>query len=128
MVNVHVYEIRRDRMLAAVEKRINRRLAVEGVKGASVRLFRTQDGEVGYSAQVSHLLPSAEGRRALDAIHRAVCEATGYKRGRPTAGRTHQVKCRLGDTVYQKVVREAKKRSLTPAGFVASVVTEKMTS
>ncbi len=127
MVNVHVYEIRPDPKLAALERRINRRLEAEGVNGASVKLFRTQDGEIGYSAQVSQLLPSAEGRRDLDAIHRAVCEATGYKRGRPPGGRTHQVKCRLGETVYQKVVREAKKRSLTPARFVASLVNEKMT-
>lgn len=128
MVDVHVYEIRRDRKLAAAEKRINRKIEAEGLKETSVRLFRTRDGEIGYSAQVSRLLPSAEGRRALDVIHRAVCEATGYKRGRPPGGRTHQVKCRLGDTVYQRVVREAKKRSLTPASFVANLVAKKMTS
>lgn len=74
MVNVQVYEIRRDRKLAAVEIRINRRLEADGVKGVSVRLFRTQDGAIGCSAHVSPL-PSAERRRVLDAIQSAVGEA-----------------------------------------------------
>ncbi|GEM_PF-5325462 len=87
MVNVSFYEMGRDRNLASVEKRINGKLRSAGLEGCSVKLFRTQDGEIEYSAQVSQVLPTAEGRRALETIHRTVCELTGYKRGRPRVGR-----------------------------------------
>lgn len=128
MVNVQVYEIRRDPKLASTERRVNRVLRAAGLQGCSVKLFRTQDGRIGYSAQISQVLPSAEGRRALDVIHRAVCAATGYQRGRPAGVPTHQVKCRLGDQVYKKLVREAKKRDLTPSSLVADLVSQKLSS
>ncbi len=126
MVTVKFYEISRDRALVALERKINLKLRGDGLAGCSVRLFRTQDDRVGYSAQVSQVAPSAEGKRVLDAIHRAVCEATGYKRGRPPAKPTRQVKCRVTEDVYRKLVLEAKRQETTPSTLVARFVSRRV--
>lgn len=126
MVDVQFFEIRRDRTLATLERGINRKLRAAGLEGCSVKLFRTDDGRVGYSAQVSQVSPSAEGRRTLDVIHRAVCEATGYKRGRPPAEPTHQVKCRVTENVYRKLLCKARKQAVTPSTLVAQLVEQQM--
>ena len=122
MVTVRHYDLAKPKDLKAIEARIKRELKKQGLAGTDVSLFRTQDGKVGYSARVEQVLPAAENRRALELVHRIVCKAIGYKRGRPPGEPTRQVKCRVPARVYRKLVREAKKRSVSPSGLVAELV------
>jgi hypothetical protein len=126
MVNVKVLELSRGRELRVIEKRINEDLKRHGLKDASVALFRTDDGEIGYSARVAHVLPASGSRKALEVIHRVVCRAIGYKRGRPPGEPSHQVKCRVPEGVYQRLVRAAKKRDVTPSSLLAELAEQEL--
>ena len=95
-----------------LEKRIAATLEKERCLGISVRLFQDQTGSLGYSVQVA---ASSAGKKALDLVHRLVCDLAGYKRGRPAQEPTHQVKCRIRESTYQRLLAESKKRRTTPS-------------
>lgn len=119
MSKVKFLEIRTSAKLRRVEATINGAIADAGVLKAAVRLFETADGEIGYTLQ---LVPSAGGRQALERIHRIVCERLGYRRGRPPGRRTHQVKCRVSESAFERLRQEARRRRTTPSGVVAELV------
>lgn len=112
MSKVKFMELESTSRLRTLEKKIASALAGKGYPGLSVRLFQDQAGRIGYSAQV---VASAGGKRALDLIHRMVCDLTGVKRGRPPAEPTHQVKCRIPESTYRRLLAESKRRKSTPS-------------
>lgn len=123
MSKVKFYELKRTSELARLEARINNELKARGAAGASVRLFRTSDGQVGYSANG---VPSTQGRRVLDLVHRAVCQVLGLRRGRPAGAPTHQVKCRVPEEAYQRLTQEAMKRHLVPSRLAGELLTQSL--
>lgn len=123
MSKVKFYELKRNRDLARLEAQINNKLKVRAAAGASVRLFRTSDGQVGYSANG---LPSRQGRKVLDLVHRAVCRVLGLTRGRPVGVPTHQVKCRVPEESYQRLMQEARKRHLVPSCLAGKLLTQRI--
>ena len=112
MSRVQFMELRSNSRLRALEKKIMAALEKEGASGISLRLFQDQHGKIGYSVQV---LASLAGKKVIDQVHRLVCEVSGYKRGRPPAEPTHQVKCRIRESTYQRLLAESKKRRTTPS-------------
>jgi len=122
MSKVKFYEFEKSRELTRLEALINNEIKVRGAAGASVRLFRTSEGQVGYSA---HGLPSRQGRRVLDIVHRAVCRGLGLVRGRPVGAPTRQVKCRVPEIAYQRLMREARKRRLVPSRLAGELLTQR---
>jgi hypothetical protein len=112
MSKVQFMELGSNSRLRALEKKIVAALEKGGCSGISLRLFQDQLGKVGYSVQV--VTPSA-GKKGLDLVHRLVCEFTGHKRGRPPSEPTHQVKCRIRESTYQRLVAESKRRRTTPS-------------
>jgi hypothetical protein len=110
MSRVRFLELDSDPRLRRLEKRV-----VEGLSGVTVRLFRDATGQIGYAAQVS---ASAAGKKALDQIHRRVCELAGVRRGRPPAEPTRQVKCRVPESVYQRLVAESRRRRVSPSALL----------
>lgn len=121
MSKVKFYELGRTREIARLEARINNEIKARRAAGASVRLFRTSDGQVGYSAQG---MPSGQGRRVLDIVHQAVCRVLGIRRGRPAGVPTRQVKCRVPEEAYQKLMQEAGKRHLVPSRLAGEMLTQ----
>lgn len=115
---VRFLEFESDAGLRALEKRV-----VAGLEGVSVRLFRDVEGRLGYSARVS---ASATGKRALDLVHRRVCEAAGVRRGRPPAEPTRQVKCRVPESVYRRLVAESRRRRVTPSALLKEWLMRRM--
>ena len=122
MVKVQFCELSRPKGLKETEKRINEALRAQGLAGCEISLFQSQDGKIGYTAKVAQVIPSAGGRKAFDAVHKAVCQALDYRRGRPAGVPTHQVKCRVPEPVYQRLIREAQKRHVTPSSLVSELV------
>lgn len=112
MSRVKFMELESNSNLRELEKKIAAILGKEGYPGLSVRLFQDQTGNVGYSVQI---VASSGGKKALDLVHRLVCDLVGYKRGRPPAEPTHQVKCRIRESTYQRLLAESKKRKTTPS-------------
>ncbi|MBI4738809.1 hypothetical protein HY772_04570 [Candidatus Woesearchaeota archaeon] len=123
MSKVKFYELERNDELAKIEARINNEINVKGADGASVRLFRTSDGQIGYSANG---LPARQGRRVLDIVHRSVCQVIGTTRGRPFKAPTHQVKCRVPEKAYQRLMQEAKKMHLVPSRLAGEMLTQRL--
>lgn len=124
MTKVHLYELTRPKSLEKIEKAINEELRTHVDHPPVVRLLQTADGQIGYSTQI---IPSKGGRKVLELIHQLVCRAAGYKRGRPPAAApTHQVKCRVPDRVYQKLIRQAAKRHVTPSRLAGEFVTRQV--
>jgi hypothetical protein len=119
MSKVKFLEIQSSPRLRKTEAGINGAIAAAGLIKASVRLFETADGEIGYSVQ---LVPTAGGKQALERVHRIVCDKLGYRRGRPPGRRTHQVKCRVSETAYERLKQEARRRRTTPSGVLADLV------
>jgi hypothetical protein len=111
MSRVKFMEVETAPKLRAIEKKIADRLSKE-CPGMYVRLFQDQAGKIGYSIQV---VASKGGKRALDLVHRLVCDMTGYKRGRPPSEPTHQVKCRIPESTYRRLLAESKKLNTTPS-------------
>ena len=107
MSRARFMELETNSKLRALEKKIATALGKE-YPGLSVRLFQDQGGKVGYSVQV---VASKGGKKALDRVHRLVCDLTGYRRGRPPSEPTHQVKCRIPESTYRRLLAESKKRS-----------------
>ena len=108
MSRVRFLELESDPSLRGLEKKV-----VAGLPpGISLRLFRDAEGQIGYAARVS---ASSAGKKALDQIHRRVCELAGVRRGRPPAEPTRQVKCRVPESVYQRLVTESRRRHTTPS-------------
>ena len=112
MSRVKFMELETNSKLRALEKKVAGALGKGGYPGLSVRLFQDQAGKMGYSVQV---VASAGGKKALDLIHRLVCELAGYKRGRPPLEPTHQVKCRIPESTYRRLLEESKRRKTTPS-------------
>lgn len=112
MSRVRFMELESNAKLRALEKKIATSLNREEFSGLSVRLFQDQNGKVGYSVQV---VASSAGKKSLDLVHRLVCDLTGYKRGRPPSEPTHQVKCRIPERTYQRLLAESRKRRTTPS-------------
>jgi hypothetical protein len=105
-------ELESSATLRALERKIAASLTRQGHPGLAVRLFQDRAGKIGYSVQV---LASTGGKKALDLIHRLVCDLTGYKRGRPPSEPTHQVKCRIPESIYRRLLEESKRRKTTPS-------------
>jgi hypothetical protein len=105
-------ELETNPQLRAIEKKVSSALAKQGLSEMSVSLFQDQTGRIGYSVQV---VASSGGKWALDLVHRLVCELTGYKRGRPPSEPTHQVKCRIPERTYRRLLEESRKRKTTPS-------------
>ena len=120
MSKVSFYELSSTKQLLAIQKNINEELRSKG-HTASVKLFQNQDGQIGYSVTQ---IPAAGGKRILDFIQRTVCEAVGYKRGRPPSQPTRQVKCRLPEPIYKKLEREAKRRKISPSNLLSELARE----
>lgn len=118
-----VYEIKRTKDLENLESEVNKALEAEGKDKLAVRLFQTEQGEVGYSIRV---IPTGSGRKDLNIVHRVVCRVLGYKRGRPTGVPTRQVKVRVPEATYQKLVRQAKRRHIVPSRLAGELLTEKV--
>lgn len=112
MSRVKFMELESNAKLLALEKKIAAALDKEGRSGLAVRLFQDQAGKIGYSVQV---VASSGGKKALDFVHRLVCDLTGYKRGRPPSEPTHQVKCRIPESTYQRLLAESKRKKTTPS-------------
>jgi hypothetical protein len=112
MSKVKFMELESSPKLRALERKIAAALDRERHPGLAVRLFQDQTGKIGYSVQI---VASSGGKKALDRVHRLVCEMTGFKRGRPPSEATHQVKCRIPESVYQRLLEESKKRKTTPS-------------
>lgn len=123
MSKVKFYELERTDDLMKLEARINNEIKVRGANGASTRLFRTSDGQVGYCANG---LPASQGRRVLDIVHRSVCCVLGLTRGRPFKAPTHQVKCRVPEEAYKKLMREAGKKRLVPSRLAGELLTQSL--
>jgi hypothetical protein len=111
MSSVNFMELESNAKLRALEKQVAAMLTKE-CPGMSVRLFQDQTGKIGYSVQV---IASQGSKKALDLVHRLVCDMTGYKRGRPPSEPTHQVKCRIPESTYRRLLAESKKRKTTPS-------------
>ena len=122
MVAVRVIELSRSSSLKAVESRINGVLRAQGHAGSAVRLFRTQDGQIGYTATLAQVVPGAGGRKAFDDLHRTISRQLGWRRGRPAGIPTRQVKCRVPEPVYRKLLREARRQHVTPSSLAAELV------
>lgn len=118
MSRVRFLEIESDPRLRALEKKV-----VAGLDGVAVRLFRDAEGRLGYSARVS---ASATGKKALDLVHRRVCEAAGVRRGRPPVEPTRQVKCRVPESVYQRLLAESRRRRVTPSALLKEWLMRRM--
>jgi hypothetical protein len=114
MSSVKFMELETNATLRALEKKISAVLAKE-CPGMSVRLFQDQAGKIGYSVQV---VASMGSKKALDLVHRLVCDMTGYKRGRPPSEPTHQVKCRIPESTDRRLLAESRKRKTTPSTLV----------
>jgi hypothetical protein len=112
MSKVRFLELETHPRLRAMEKKIAAALDKQGLSGMSVRLFQDKTGKIGYSVQVA---ASSGRKKALDLIHRLVCEMTGYKRGRPPSEPTHQVKCRIPERTYQRLLAESRRRKTSPS-------------
>lgn len=118
MAKVTFHELSSSIDLHAVERVVNTRLADAGFT-VTVRLFRSQQGDVGYSASP---IPAAGGKRLLEMVHRTVCVALGYVRGRPRAPvPSHQVKCRLQEPVFKRLESAARKRGISPSRLLAEL-------
>jgi len=125
MSKVKFYKLERTSELVRLEAKINNELKVRGASGASVRLFRTSDGQIGYSANG---LPASQGRKVLDLVHRAVCHVLGFIRGRPVGAPTHQVKCRMPEEAYQRLILEARKRHIVPSRLAGDILTQRLSA
>lgn len=123
MSKANFYEFKRTKGLTELETEVNKELAAEDKGKLAVRLFQTEQGEVGYSIRV---IPTGNGRKDLDVVHRVVCRVLGYKRGRPTGVPTRQVKVRIPEETYQKLVRQAKHRHAAPSRLAGELLTEKV--
>ena len=118
MSKVRVYELSKAHDLRDLQSRINARLAPVA-RGLRATLVRSTDGAVGYSLQG---LPAAGGRALLDATYAVISEELGIRRGRPRSEATHQVKCRVSETAYERLKQEARRRRTTPSGVLADLV------
>ncbi len=121
MSRVQFMELDANPKLRAMEKKVSSALAKQGLSDLSVNLFRDQAGRIGYSVQV---VASARGKQALDLVHRLVCELTGYKRGRPPSEPTRQVKCRIPERTYQRLLKESRRRKTTPSTLLKEWLVE----
>jgi len=115
MSRVKFMELETNPKLRDLERKIAAALGKAGHSGLSVRLFQDQAGKIGYSVQV---VASTGGKKALDLIHRLVCDLTGYKRGRPPSEPTHQVKCRIPESTYQRLLAESRRRKTSPSSLL----------
>ena len=119
MSRVTFYEITSSKELRRIERRINGELSSLMKKPPSVRLFLANGGKVGFSIEGVAVL---KGKQVLDRIHRTVTEALGYRRGRPPSKPTHQVKCRVPEDVYQRLVLKARRKGTTPSKLLFELV------
>ena len=83
-----------------------------------VRLFFSND-EVVYSVQA---LPVAGGRKIMDSVEKLVREEVGYRRGRPAGEPTRQLKTRIRETKYQALVKEARKKGVSPSRLAHKIL------
>jgi hypothetical protein len=123
MSKAKFYELKRTKDLEELESEVNKELKAEGKGKLAVRLFQTEQGEVGYSIRV---IPTGSGRKDLDIVHRVACRVLGYKRGRPRGVPTRQVKVRVPEETYQKLVRQAKRRHVAPSRLAGELLIEKV--
>jgi hypothetical protein len=121
MSRVRIYEIQSDTRLRFIERRINRELKSLNLDKLTIRLFRSREGRVGYSLKN---IPANAGRQVLDRVYAIVSDALGTKRGRPRKEPTHQVKCRVPESLYRSLVREAKRRKTTPSGLLGELAAQ----
>jgi hypothetical protein len=115
---VRFYEPRADRSLLPQERRINLRLRSRGLGSIRVRLFRSGK-ELGYAID---RLPASAGRQVLEEVYRTVTEVLGRRRGRPPGEPTHQMKLRVRESVFRKLLDEARRKKTTPSGLVGDLV------
>ena len=112
MSRVRFFELRRNPKLDELERKVRQKLRAQDLKGVAVRLFQDGEERIGYSTQI---VATVGGKKILDRVHQIVCEAIGFKRGRPPEEPTHQVKCRIPESAYRALVRESKRRKTTPS-------------
>lgn len=122
MAKVHFVELGGSAPLGPAEHRVNERLRAAGFRGCRVRLFRTSEGQVGYSANVTEVIPSDGRGRAAETVHRIVCDSVGCRKGRPAGVPTHQVKCRIPEGAYRRLVKKARKERVSPSGLAAQLL------
>lgn len=117
--SIRILELGGSRSLKPEERRINERLKAAGFRNCRVRLLRTSQGKIGYSANVSAAIPSDGKGRVFETVHRIVCECVGYRRGRPAGVPTHQVKCRIPEGAYRRLVKKARKKRVSPSDLAS---------
>lgn len=81
-----------------------------------VRLYRTEDGRVGFQA---HLSVTSGDRKRLDQAYRAVMKVLGEKRGRPAGEKTVQAKLHLPLPLFETLKKVAKEMDSTMSSVVA---------
>ncbi len=120
MAKVQFCELSSSKELRCLQSKANRELKAKGIE-ASVKVFSDQAGHIGYSIS---RIPVEGGKKVLEAIHRIVCNVLGVKRGRPAKEPTHQVKCRIPETVYERLKVEAKKRSISTSKLISELASK----
>ncbi len=118
-MKVQIYELESADDLKLREKVVNQALAGK----ARVKLFRDQDGRVGYSL---HGLDLAAGKRVLLDFHATLARALGWRRGRPRGEPTHQVKFRIPESAYQRLARRAQSRSISPSRLAGELILKQL--
>ncbi len=83
-----------------------------------VRLYRTADGRVGFSLQLS---VTAGHRKRFEEAYRAVMRVLGERRGRPPGVKTVQTKLRLPEPVFRALKRAAANSKATMSSVVADL-------
>lgn len=109
--------------LTRLESAINEELSGGG-SAARVRLFRDPEGAVGVSFLA---LPGDGSRRVLDTVYGRLKNVLGVRRGRPRSEPTKQVKCRVPESVHDRLVEEAQRRGTTVSHLVAQLAAERLT-
>jgi len=118
-MKVHIYELESSEDLKLREKIINQALAGK----ARVKLFRDQNGRVGYSL---HGLDLASGKRALLDFHATLARALGWRRGRPKGEPSRQVKFRIPESAYRRLARRAQSRSISPSRLAGELILKQL--
>ncbi len=120
MAKVKFYELSSSKELQRFQSMVNRELKSKGID-ASVRLFADQAGKIGYSVS---RVPVDGGKKHLDAVHRIVRQILGLKRGRPAKEPTRQVKCRIPESVYERLEAEAKQRHIRTSKLIGELASK----